>query len=333
MTKGCITFCLAALLLFACPAAAVELAGPFQVKNQFPIFLYTDQPYLEPAALADSFSVSLSHSSLFVMEDSSAWSAHLDLELTELNFRYRRTVPGGIELGVDLPLVRATAGFLDRPLAWYHRAFGFGDYDRSSRPDNAFLYELRRNGMPVVMGENDKAGIGDLRVTAKKQLFADDLTVSVMGTVELPTGDAKVGYGNGSVDAGVALLMDMRLGQDALWYANLGAVFPGDLKAIPDRQAQELWIRGYGPGGAHLAFPQPHRPGERPDLSLSQDGHLADRSGGDAAGARRPVLCREGQLRTVAHRRPEYERSAGFYPEPYVEGEMVIRAVARLREC
>ena len=253
MTKRYSTFCLAVFLLFASPVAAVELAGPFQVKNQFPIFLYADQPYLEPAALADSFSVSLSHSSLFVMEDSAAWSAHLDLELTELNFRYRWTVPGGIELGVDLPLVRATAGFLDRPLAWYHRAFGFGDYNRSSRLDNAFLYELRRNGMPVIIGENDKAGIGDVRVSAKKQLLADDLMVSVMGTVELPTGDAKVGYGNGSVDAGVALLMDRRLGQDAVWYANLGAVFPGDLKAY-----QTVRLRNYGYAGTGveaLAWP------------------------------------------------------------------------------
>lgn len=247
MTKGCITFCLAALLLFVRPVAAVELVGPFQVKNQFPIFLYADQPYLEPAALADSFSVSISHSSLFVMEDSSAWSAHLDLELTELNFRYRRTVPGDIELGVDLPLVRATAGFLDRPLAWYHRASGFPDYNRNTRPDNAFLYELKRNGMPVVMGENDKAGLGDLRVAAKKQLLADELMVSVMGTVELPTGDAKAGYGNGSVDGGVALLMDKHLGQDAVWYANLGAVFPGDLKAY-----QTVRLRNYGYAGTGL---------------------------------------------------------------------------------
>jgi hypothetical protein len=247
MIKRRIPFCLLALLLFASPVTAVELEGAFQVKNQFPIFMYTDQPYLEPAATAGSFSVSLSHSSLFVMEDSQAWSAHLDLELTELNFRYRRIVTGGIELGVDLPFLRATAGFLDRPLDRYHRAFGFPDYNRNTRPDNDFLYEFRRNGMPVIMGENGKAGIGDVRVAAKKQLVAGDLMVSVMGTVELPTGEAKTGYGNGSVDAGVALLMDRRLGQDALWYANLGAVFPGDLKGY-----QTVRLRNYGYAGTGL---------------------------------------------------------------------------------
>ncbi len=246
MIKGWITFCFIALLFFASPVVAAGLAGPFAVKNQFPLFLYTDQPYLEPASLADSFSVGLSHSSLFVMEDSAAWSAHLDLELTELDFQYRRTTSGGIELGAELPLVRATAGFLDRPLAWYHRASGFPDYNRNTRPDNAFLYEVRRNGLLVVMGENDKAGLGDLRFTAKKKLLTNEFLVSVMGAVELPTGDAKVGYGNGSVDAGVALLMDKRLGQDALWHANLGAIFPGDLKGYQTVGLRNYWYAGTG---------------------------------------------------------------------------------------
>jgi hypothetical protein len=81
-------------------------------------------------------------------------------------------------------------------------------------------------------------------MVAKKQLLADGLLLSVMGTLELPTGDAKTGYGNGSVDAGVALLMDRRLGQDAVWYANLGAVFPGDLKGY-----QTIGLRNYGYAG------------------------------------------------------------------------------------
>ena len=101
--------------------------------------------------------------------------------------------------------------------------------------------------MPVVIGENDKAGLGDMRVEAKKQLVAGDLAVSVMGTVELPTGDAKVGYGNGSIDAGMALLMDWRPGKDALWYANLGAVFPGELKGY-----QTVRLRNYGYAGTGL---------------------------------------------------------------------------------
>ena len=39
--------------------------------------------------------------------------------------------------------------FLDSPLAWYHRTFGFGDYGRSTRPDNAYLFDARLLILPV----------------------------------------------------------------------------------------------------------------------------------------------------------------------------------------
>ena len=76
----------AVLMLFLlCSAPAFAFEGPLQVKNQFPIFLPINQPYLEQASSASSFSLSLSHSSVFVIEDSAYWTANFDLELTELN--------------------------------------------------------------------------------------------------------------------------------------------------------------------------------------------------------------------------------------------------------
>ena len=203
-----------------------------QVKNQFPIFLPVDQPYLEQASTETSLSLSLSHSSVYVVKDSAQWSAHLDIELTELNLRYKKDIPGLFEIGVDVPVVRATAGFMDRPLAWYHRTFGFPDYGRSSRPNNDFLYDIKKDGAPVIEGDNDRVGFGDVRLTLKKKIMGTDPVISVLADLELPTGNARVGYGNGSVDTGVAVLLDKDLGAETKLYANLGAVFPGDLKAF-----------------------------------------------------------------------------------------------------
>jgi hypothetical protein len=203
-----------------------------QVKNQFPIFLPVDQPYLEQASTETSLSLSLSHSSVYVVKDSAQWSAHLDIELTELNLRYKKDIPGLFEIGVDVPVVRATAGFMDQPLAWYHRTFGFPDYGRSSRPNNDFLYDIKKDGAPVIEGDNDRVGFGDVRLTLKKKIMGTDPVISVLADLELPTGNARVGYGNGSVDTGVAVLLDKDLGAETKLYANLGAVFPGDLKAF-----------------------------------------------------------------------------------------------------
>ncbi len=227
-------------------ASAATFDGPLQVKNQFPIFLPINQPYLEQASPESSFSVSLSHSSVYLMEDSAHWNIHLDMEMTELNFRYRKDLPKLFEIGLDLPLLRATSGFMDRPVAWYHQTFGFPDYGRSERPYNDFLYDVRRDGSPVIEGVNDRVGLGDVRLTVKRKLTAADPIISLMADVELPTGDARIGYGSGSVDAGVALLLDKDIGREARLYANLGAVFPGELRASQSVRLENYYYAGSG---------------------------------------------------------------------------------------
>jgi len=238
-------FCIQILFL-PCRSSASDFEGPLQVKNQFPLFLPIDQPYLEKASTESSLSVSLSHSSVYVVKDSAQWNAHLDIELTELNIRYKKDIPGLFEVGVDVPVVRATAGFMDRPLAWYHGAFGFGDYGRSARPNNQFLYDIRKDGAPVIEGESDRTGFGDVRLTLKKKIMGTDPVVSILADVELPTGNARVGYGNGSVDSGVAMLLDKDLGTETKFYANAGAVFPGDLKALQDIALNNFYYAGAG---------------------------------------------------------------------------------------
>lgn len=233
-------------LFLVCSVPALAFEGPLQVKNQFPLFLPINQPYLESATTESSFSLSLSHSSVFVMEDSAFWGVHLDIELTELNLRYKKDIPGLFEIGLDVPVLRATGGFLDRPLAWYHQTFGFGDYGRSSRPYNEFLYEITRNGAPLIEGDNDRVGFGDVRLTLKKKIAGTDPIISILADMELPTGNARVGYGNGSVDSAIAILLDKELWESSKFYANLGAVFPGDLKAFQTVKLDNFFYAGAG---------------------------------------------------------------------------------------
>ena len=232
------------------PANAYTFGGPFEVKDELPIFLPLNQPYIEPAETASSLSLSLSHSSVFMAKDSARWSSHLDLELTELNIRYKKDFPGLFELGVELPFLRPTGGFMDRPLNWYHRLIGTPNtYGRLSRPRNEFLYEFKKDGNPVILGENDRTGPGDVRISVKKKLIEGPLTVSLLGDLELPTGNARVGFGNGSFDTGLALLLESGLGEDARLYANMGAVLPGDLKAY-----QKISLQTYYYGGACVEY-------------------------------------------------------------------------------
>ncbi len=178
----------------------------------------------------NSFSASLSHSSIYLVDNSSEWDIGLDMEITELNLRFRKSINNFIELGVEVPILSFNSGFMDGFLDSYHDTFGFPDYGRSDRPKNDFLYEVKKNGGVIVKGESGRIAIGDIRVTVKKTLLKGDPAISVKGEIELPTGEPETGYGNGSIDTGISLMMDKKFGEVWKTYLNLGVVFPGDLK-------------------------------------------------------------------------------------------------------
>jgi len=218
------------LIIAVFSASSEAFDGPLQVKNQFPLFLNVNAPYLESASIEDSFFASLSHSSIYLVDNSSEWDIGLDMEITELNLRFRKNIKDYIELGVEAPILSFNSGFMDGFLDSYHDTFGFADYGRSNRPDNDFLYEVKKNRTVVVKGESGRIAIGDIRFTLKKPLIKGDPAISIKGEIEFPSGDSKTGCGNGSIDTGVGLLMNKKIGEAWKTYLNLGVVFPGDLK-------------------------------------------------------------------------------------------------------
>jgi hypothetical protein len=67
--------------------------------------------------------------------------------------------------------------------------------------------------------------------------------------VELPTGDAKRGFGNGSFDGGAAVLIDQQLSERAKLYGMGGIVLTGDLKAY-----ERISMQDYLYGGAAFEY-------------------------------------------------------------------------------
>ena len=231
-------------------SSAHAFEGPLQTRNQFPLFMHVDAPHLESASTENSFSASLSHSSVYMTKQSRQWIVNLDLEITELDLRYKKDIPGLFEVGVDVPIVRLTAGFMDGFLSEYHSFFNFPDYGRSERPRNAFLYEVRKDGALVIQGKDDKTAFGDVRLSLKKKLIQGDpvVNVSVLANVELPTGDAPTGYGSGDVDCGAAILADTNFNEWLRMYSNIGGVFPGRFAG----KEKTFSLRPYYYGGVGL---------------------------------------------------------------------------------
>ena len=193
---------LACIILFLIMplSTASSFEGPLQVNNLYPIFLHADQQYLDKAAAENSMSYSLSHSSTYTVQSSGEWDIDLDMEVTELNFRYKRIIKDVIEFDMDLPVLIIGGGFMDDFLESYHSTFGLPDYGRSERPNNEYLYEVRRDGALIIDGKSG-ISLGDIRLALKKPLITSDgFVLSIKGDIELPVGNSRKGYGNGSLD-------------------------------------------------------------------------------------------------------------------------------------
>ncbi len=73
--------------------------------------------------------------------------------------------------------------------------------------------------------------LGDIRIAVKRPLFSsEDLTLSIRGDIEIPVSSAKQGFSNGSIDAGISLLLDKRISDRTMVYLNIGGVVPGDVR-------------------------------------------------------------------------------------------------------
>lgn len=232
-------------ILFLSPAV-FPFEGPVQALNRFPLFLQINAPYLESAAAEDSFSAGFSHSSVFMIKNSTEWSVNLDMEISALDLRYRKVLPHLFELGIDIPVISFNSGVMDSALSSFHKTFSFPDYGRSSRPVNEFLYEVRKNGNLVLKGKNGATQLGDIRLIAKKVLITGDPVISARAELELPTGEASSGFGSGSLDGGVSVLINKKLGEKFMSYINLGVIFPGELKAQNKVELREVMHGGAG---------------------------------------------------------------------------------------
>jgi hypothetical protein len=229
--KICVRLLILIISIFTLPCPLYSFDGPLQVKNQYPVFLHAGQPYMEKASPENSFSVGISHSSTYTVDSSGTWLVSLDMEITELNLRYKRLIGDAVEVGLDVPVIWFSDGFLDGFLESYHDAFNFPDYGRKERPNNEFLYEVRRNDVLLINSETG-AGLGDIRFTLKKPLISESsFALAVKADLELPTGNSIKGYGNGNVDGGISILIDRNIGNRVMTHWNLGVIFPGDVNA------------------------------------------------------------------------------------------------------
>lgn len=240
--------------VWATTAGAAGLLGPLGATNTHPLAIATGAPRHTSARPTDNVAITVTHSSTHLVRSSAEWDFIVDVETTTAEVRLEKTVAAGrAAIMLSIPLVMHGSGVLDRPLDSFHSAFGLPDYGRSSRPDNSFAYDVSKNSASVIDGRAGRAGLGDVTAGVKLALIDSDPAISVLATIELPTGDADAGFGSGDLGGYAAMLVDRSFtaaGRPGAIYLNVGYIFPETLRA---RMDVGLRGRAYGAAGAEWA--------------------------------------------------------------------------------
>ncbi len=230
-------------------AAPNRLADPIYVANQNPFVQIFGLPKAEsgiitPKGKLDAgFTYHVSNNAISSEEGNETiiW----DGETAQYNMRFRYGVSEHLELGMDIPYVDHSGGYLDSLIRHYHDLFGMSNERQEKFEKNKLHY--KHDDVDMTERAN---GFGDIRFSAAIPLFADSLHeqryLALRPQLKLPTGDADDLLGSGGTDVSMGLaysdFQSLRKLNMAL-SAHAGAIYMGNTKVLRDKQRH---FAGYG---------------------------------------------------------------------------------------
>jgi hypothetical protein len=233
------------LLAIAClprPALGDDLAfDAFPLRSHNPFLqVYGLPPFATHELVApDGIDINVAFDIANDMDDADRLGEVLviDAELRTLNLSIRRRVSERFEIGLDVPYLDFSGGFLDRVIYDFHDLVGLSNSTRDG-PNDLFQLYMEKNGVTLFDATKPSSGIGDLQVSAALKLGNATLRASV----KAPTGDPDKLTGSGAVDLAVGLyagaattVFDRRLSCSG--FAGVLALGDGDVLPTLQRSA------------------------------------------------------------------------------------------------
>lgn len=189
------------------PAGCVEIT-PFYTYNQSPLIQIHGLPAIDNAALVPvgrlGTLLSVDAANNFSVDSNANESVTLDGETYRFTLAARYGIAKGFEVGIDIPYVVHSGGFMDGFIQDYHHFFGFPNGGRESVPNDRLLYQYTSNYNDGINLSDSTSGLGDIRLTGAMQLYRHDgetpRAVALRASLKLPTGNTNRLLGSGSTD-------------------------------------------------------------------------------------------------------------------------------------
>lgn len=141
----------------------------------------------------------------------------LDGETARLSLAYRYGLGSGWDLGVNVPVLSRSGGFMDSWIQQWHGWFGLPNGGREFAARGQYRYRYQRGGATLLDVTDTGNCIGDVDLTVGRALGWD---ASLRGMAKVPSGDGKALCGG---NAGGALWLDAALPVPKPWSAFVAA--------------------------------------------------------------------------------------------------------------
>jgi hypothetical protein len=180
---------------------------PFYTQNQSPLIQIFGLPSIGEASLLGPgktdarFIVDLANN--YVDDQNPRESILLDGESTRLSLDARYGIKRDWEIGMVIPFVIQSGGFLDGFIENYHSAFGFPQGGREQAPRNRLLYRYVKDGQERLKVNDSSSGLGDISLNGGWQIWGgknQPSAAALRANLKLPTGSSGQLHGSGSWD-------------------------------------------------------------------------------------------------------------------------------------
>jgi hypothetical protein len=231
--------------------AYTEQVRPIYIANQNPFVQIFGLPKSEPGTITPKgrleagFLYYVSNNAIKNDDETFIW----DGETAQYNLMFRYGVSDNLELGVDIPFIDHSGGYLDSVIRQFHKMFGYPNDRQEQFDKDQIHYKVNENGTSFEMQER-RSGLGDIRFTAAIPLFTRSLQsqrhLAFRSQLKLPTGDPDYLLGSGGTDVSTGLAYSDYQTLKAIntvLTANLGMVYMGNAEVL---LAEQRHFAGYG---------------------------------------------------------------------------------------
>ena len=225
---------LGALTPIATAAQEYHGGGPFPTRNYNPVqLLFLSLPPETATTLPPgTYHIMLEMTESNTITDKSTPRVRVVLKFETFRpaLHIKRGLTPHIEVGLEIPFLYRSSGFLDPFITSIEKAFSELSAKRIRFSDETFGgYQITRDGEVIVSGGNRQFGIGDLVLSSKIKLLDEGKrrpALAMRLAVKFPTGDFDRAFGSGKPDVGFGMAAQKALGRRWILYLNQSLVVP-----------------------------------------------------------------------------------------------------------